>query len=48
MEIKHLKTFSTIAKTGSFSSASKILGYAQPTVTTHIQLLEKEFNVKLF
>lgn len=48
MEIKHLKTFSVIAKTGNFSKASKILGYAQPTVTTHIQLLEAEFNVKLF
>lgn len=48
MEIKQLKTFSVIAKTGNFSEASKILGYAQPTVTTHIQLLEAEFNVKLF
>jgi DNA-binding transcriptional LysR family regulator len=48
IDIKHLKTFSTIAKTGNFSHASKLLGYAQPTVTTHIQLLEKEFNVKLF
>lgn len=48
MEIKHLKTFSTVAKAGSFSNASKILDYAQPTVTTHIQLLENEFKVKLF
>ena len=37
-----------IAKTGSFSQASQILGYAQPTVTTHIQSLENELNVKLF
>lgn len=48
MEIKHLKTFSLVAKTESFSAASKILGYAQPTVTTHIQTLERELNVKLF
>lgn len=48
MEIKQLKTFSVIAKAESFSKASTILGYAQPTVTTHIQLLEKELNVKLF
>ncbi|MFT8889008.1 MAG: LysR family transcriptional regulator [Ethanoligenens sp.] len=48
MEIKQLTTFSVIAKTGNFSEASKILGYAQPTVTTHIQLLESELNVKLF
>jgi DNA-binding transcriptional LysR family regulator len=48
MEIKQLKTFSAVVQTGSFIQASKVLGYAQPTVTTHIQLLEKEFNVKLF
>lgn len=48
MEIKQLKTFSAVAKTGSFSYASEILGYAQPTVTTHIKLLENELNVKLF
>lgn len=48
MEIKQLRTFSAIAKTGSFSSASDLLGYAQPTVTTHIKLLEDELKVKLF
>ena len=48
MEIKQLNTFSVVSKTGSFSTAAKILGYAQPTVTTHIQLLESEFNTKLF
>jgi DNA-binding transcriptional LysR family regulator len=48
MEIKQLKTFITIAKTGNFSHASDLLGYAQPTVTTHIKLLEDEFHVRLF
>ena len=48
VDIKHLRTFSTVAKTGSFSHASKVLGYAQPTVSTHIQLLEKELNIRLF
>lgn len=48
MDIKHLKTFSTVAALGSFSHASRELGYAQPTVSTHVQLLEKEFNIKLF
>ena len=48
MEIKQLKTFSTIAKTENFSHASDLLGYAQPTVTTHIKLLEDEFHVRLF
>lgn len=48
MDIKHLKTFSTVAKTGSFTHAAKLLGYAQPAISTHIQALEKEFNIKLF
>lgn len=48
MEIKQLKTFTTIAQTGSFIKSAKLLGYAQPTVTMHIQLLENEFNVRLF
>lgn len=48
MEIKQLKTFSTIAQTGSFVQTAKMLGYAQPTITMHIQSLESEFNVRLF
>lgn len=48
MEIKLLNTFSVVSKTESFSAAAKVLGYAQPTVTTHIQLLENELNTKLF
>jgi len=48
MEIKQLKTFLTIAETGSFVKASKLLDYAQPTITTHIQMLESELNTKLF
>lgn len=48
MEIKQLRTFSAIVQTGSFIEASKALGYAQPTVTTHVQSLENELNVKLF
>lgn len=48
MEIKQLKTFIMVAKTESFSVASELLGYAQPTVTTHIKSLEDELHVKLF
>jgi len=48
LEIKQLKTFSTIAQTGSFIQTAKMLGYAQPTITMHIQSLENEFNVRLF
>ena len=48
MEIRQLKTFIGIVKLGSFSQAAQFLGYTQSTVTTHIQLLEKEFNTVLF
>lgn len=48
MEIRQLKTFINIVRLGSFSQASHFLGYTQSTVTTHIQLLEKELNTHLF
>ena len=48
MELRQLKTFTTIAQTLSFTKAADILGYAQSSVTTQIKLLEEEFNVKLF
>ncbi|WP_026881779.1 LysR family transcriptional regulator [Clostridium akagii] len=48
MEIRNLKTFSTIAKVGSFTRAADILGYAQSTITTQIKVLEVQLNTKLF
>jgi len=48
MEIRQLKTFINIVKLGNFSHAAQFLGYTQSTVTTHIQLLEKELNTLLF
>lgn len=48
MEIRQLKTFLTIAKLGTFTKAAHYLGYTPSTVTTHIQLLEKELDVLLF
>ncbi len=48
MELRQLKTFTAIAKTGSFSKAADLLGYAQSSVTTHIQALESDLGVKLF
>ncbi len=48
MEIRQLKTFITIVKLGSFSQAAQFLGYTQSTLTTHIQLLEKELATVLF
>ncbi|HEX3046875.1 MAG TPA: LysR family transcriptional regulator [Bacillota bacterium] len=41
MDIRQLTTFVTIAKLQSFSLAAQDLDYAQSTITTQIQLLEK-------
>ena len=48
MEIKHLKVFLSVCETGGFSKAAKILGMAQPNVTTTIKQLETELDVPLF
>lgn len=48
MELRQLNTFVLIAKHQSFSRAALELGYAQSSVTSQIQLLEKELNVRLF
>ena len=48
MEIRNVKTFIRVAEIGNFSKAAQDLGYAQSTVTTQIQMLEKELHVTLF
>ncbi|MCC0177866.1 LysR family transcriptional regulator [Waterburya agarophytonicola K14] len=48
MEFRHLKTFQTILKTGSFLQAAEQLQYAQSTITLHVQQLEAELGVKVF
>jgi LysR family transcriptional regulator, regulator of the ytmI operon len=48
MEFRHLQTFQSIARAGSFIKAAEQLQYAQSTITLHIQQLEAELGVKLF
>lgn len=48
MEIKNFRTFKKIVETGSFSKAAELLGYAQSTVTFHIQSIEGYYNKPLF
>lgn len=48
MEMRNIKTFIRVAEIGNFSKAAADLGYAQSTVTTQIQMLEKELQVTLF
>lgn len=47
MDIRQLKTFVEVAKLKSFSKAAESLFLTQPTVSNHIQSLEKEFDTVL-
>lgn len=48
MEIRQLKYFSEIHRTGSVSLAAENLGLTQPALTQQIALLERELKVRLF
>lgn len=48
MEIRHLQTFIAIVELGGFTKAADNLGYAQSTITAHIQILENEIGSALF
>ena len=48
MDFKQLESFITIAKYNSFSKASRELYLTQPTLSNHIQNLEKELMTQLF
>ena len=48
MEYRNLVTFLRVAELQNFTKAANQLGYAQSTVTFHIQSLEEELGVTLF
>lgn len=48
MELQQLKTFTTIAKLGSFTKAAELLDYAQSSISAQIRSLEDELETKLF
>ena len=48
MDLRHLVTFETILRAGSFGKAARAQGYSQSTVTLHVQELERELGVSLF
>lgn len=48
MDLHHLKIFLSVFKHRSFSKASQDLCLTQPTISDHIQTLEKELKCKLF
>ena len=48
MEFRNLYSFLRVAELGNFTKAAEEMNYAQSTVTTQIQQLEKELGVPLF
>jgi DNA-binding transcriptional LysR family regulator len=48
MDMKHLETFCRVAELESFSRAGETLYLTQPTVSSHIALLEQTVGIKLF
>ncbi len=48
MEIRNFITFKKIIETGSFTKASEELGYAQSTITGHIQAIEDYLQGQVF
>ena len=47
MELKHLLSYATVARLGSFSRAAEELYIAQPTISLHVRQLEEELQTKL-
>jgi len=48
LDLLGLETFRTVAATGNFTRAAAQLGCSQSTVTTRMQLLERQLSVRLF
>lgn len=48
MDIRQLKTFRTIADTGSFTKAAKLIGYTQSTISSQIKQLENTLGAPVF
>src|SRR5262249_60235905 len=46
--LRRLQVFVRVAETGSFAAAARQLGISQPSVSSHIQNLEKELAGPLF
>ena len=47
MELKHLLSYATVVRVGSFSKAAEDLYIAQPTISLHVRQLEEELQTKL-
>ena len=47
MDFKQLKSFAAVVEYQNFSKAAERLHIAQPTISTHIRMLEEELNTRL-
>ncbi len=48
IRFEHYRTFTKVARTGSYAAAGRLLGLSRPTVWQQIDSLERDFGVKLF
>jgi len=48
MTPSQLRAFLAVARNRGFSAAARTLGVSQPTLTSQVQMLEREHNVELF
>ena len=47
IDMKELEAFVAVVDQGSFSRAAKTLYLTQPTVSTHVAVLERKLGIKL-
>lgn len=48
MTLSQLRAIEAVAQCGGFSAASKQLAMSQPSVSNHVQSVERYFNIRLF
>ncbi len=48
MSTARIRAFLAVARHGSFSAGARALGLSQPTLTTQVQQLERQYDVELF
>ena len=47
MDFKQLESFTAVVKYQSFTKAAEVLYISQPTISTHVRMLEEELHSRL-